>query len=112
MDGALTGIRVIDLAQHLAGPGTSMYLADQGADVIKVEPRLTGDASRRSGGTEKTFGNGPSFLVLNRNKRSITLDIRKPQGQEILARLIENSDVLVHNLRRRVTEKLALSYEA
>jgi crotonobetainyl-CoA:carnitine CoA-transferase CaiB-like acyl-CoA transferase len=112
MAGALEGIRVVDLAQHLAGPGTSMYLADQGADVIKVEPRTVGDASRRSGGTSKTFGNGPSFLVLNRNKRSITLDIRKPQGQEILARLIENADVLVHNLRRRVTEKFCLTYEA
>jgi formyl-CoA transferase len=110
MEGALSGIRVIDLAQHLAGPGTSMYLADQGADVIKVEPRLTGDASRR-GGSRFTAGNGPSFLVLNRNKRSITLDIREPKGRAILSRLIERSDVLIHNMRPRVTQKLALTYE-
>jgi len=111
MDGALTGIRVIDLAQHLAGPGTSMYLADQGADVVKIEPRLTGDASRRSGGSALTAGNGPGFLVLNRNKRSVTLDIREPRGKAVLFRLIEHSDVLVHNMRPRVTQKLGLTYE-
>jgi len=111
MDGALSGIRVIDMAQHLAGPGTSMYLADQGADVIKIEPRLTGDATRRSGGSALTAGNSPGFLVLNRNKRSITLDIRQPKGREIMLRLIDGADVLVHNMRRRVTEKLGLSYE-
>lgn len=111
MEGALSGIRVIDLAQHLAGPGTSMYLADQGADVIKVEPRLTGDANRRSGGTTLTAGNSPGFLVLNRNKRSITLDIRQPRGRDVLLRLVDSADVLIHNLRRRVTEKLGLTYE-
>jgi crotonobetainyl-CoA:carnitine CoA-transferase CaiB-like acyl-CoA transferase len=111
MDGALSGIRVIDMAQHLAGPGTSMYLADQGADVIKIEPRLSGDANRRSGGSALTAGNSPSFLVLNRNKRSITLDIRQPKGREVMLRLLDSADVLIHNMRRRVTEKLGLTYE-
>ena len=111
MEGALSGIRVIDLAQHLAGPGTSMYLADQGADVIKVEPRLRGDANRRSGGTSLTAGNSPGFMVLNRNKRSVTLDIRQPKGRDVLLRLIDSADVLIHNMRRRVTEKLGLTYE-
>jgi crotonobetainyl-CoA:carnitine CoA-transferase CaiB-like acyl-CoA transferase len=110
MEGALSGIRVIDLAQHLAGPGTSMYLADQGADVIKVEPRLTGDASRR-GGSRFTAGNGPGFLVLNRNKRSITIDIREPKGRQVISRLVEKSDVLIHNMRPRVTQKLGLTYD-
>ena len=63
MEGALAGIRVIDLAQHLAGPGTCMYLADQGADVIKVEPRGRGDASRGGGGS-LAGENSRSFLVL------------------------------------------------
>lgn len=110
MEGALSGIRVIDLAQHLAGPGTCMYLADQGADVIKIEPRLTGDASRR-GGSRFTAGNGPTFLVLNRNKRSLTLDIREPRGREVLFKLIEGADVLVHNMRARVARKLGITYD-
>lgn len=110
MDGALTGIRVIDLAQHLAGPGTCMYLADQGADVIKVEPRLTGDANRGPGSSYAGEASR-SFLVLNRNKRSLTIDIREPKGRELLLKLIETSDVLIHNLRRRVTKRLGLTYE-
>ncbi len=110
MEGALTGIRVIDLAQHLAGPGTCMYLADQVADVIKVEPRGRGDASR-GGGDSLSGENSRSFLVLNRNKRGITIDIRRPEGREVLLRLIDSADVLIHNLRRRVTEKYGLSYE-
>ncbi len=110
MDGALTGIRVIDLAQHLAGPGTSMYLADQGADVIKVEPRLTGDANRGPGGSFAGEASR-SFMVLNRSKRSITLDIRTPKGREVLLRLLDTADVIIHNLRRRAVEKLGLTFE-
>jgi crotonobetainyl-CoA:carnitine CoA-transferase CaiB-like acyl-CoA transferase len=111
MEGALAGIRVIDLAQHLAGPGTCMYLADQGADVIKVEPRLTGDASRQGADSSFAGENSRSFLVLNRNKRGITIDIRQPRGREVLLKLIGSADVLVHNLRRRVTDKFGLTYE-
>lgn len=89
-----------------------MYLADQGADVIKVEPRLTGDASRRNDGSAFLQENTRTFLVLNRNKRGITLDIQTARGKEVLFRLLERSDVLVHNLRARVVKKLDLSFEA
>lgn len=88
-----------------------MYLADHGADVIKVEPRLTGDASRRTAGSAFLKENSRTFLVLNRNKRSITLDIQKPRGREVLFRLLERSDVLVHNLRPAVVKKLGLGFE-
>ena len=108
---ALEGIRVIDLAQHLAGPGACMYLADQGADVIKIEPRLIGDASRRTEGSAFLQENTRTFLVLNRNKRSVTLDITKPRGKEVLLRLVDSADVLIHNLRSPVVKKLALGYE-
>jgi CoA:oxalate CoA-transferase len=109
---ALEGIRVIDMAQHLAGPGTAMYLADQGADVIKVEPRLTGDASRRNDASSFLKQNSRTFLVLNRSKRGITLDIQKPLGREVLFRLLERCDVLIHNLRPRVVNKFDLGFQA
>ena len=108
---ALEGVRVIDLAQHLAGPGVSMYLADQGADVIKVEPRGQGDQSRRMGSTPFLGENSRSFMVLNRNKRSITVDMRTPQGKEIITRLVRGADVVVTNSRTRVSERLGIDYE-
>lgn len=110
MDLPLTGIKVIELAQHLAGPGTGMYLADQGAEVVKVEP-IAGDASRQQGGTRFTRRNTPSYMVLNRNKRGITLDIRKPEGKGVLMKMIEGADVLIHNFRVGVPERLGIGYE-
>lgn len=109
MERALEGIRVIDLSQHLAGPGACMYLADQGADVIKVEPP-EGDAARRYLSSAFLRENSPIFLALNRNKRSIALDIQKPSGGAVLTRLIEQADVLIHNLRGGATRKLGLGY--
>ncbi len=110
MDLPLTGIKVIELAQHLAGPGTGMYLADQGADVIKVEP-IAGDASRKQGGSRFLRRNTPSYLVLNRNKRGITLDIRKPEGKAVLLKMVDGADVLIHNFRVGVPERLGIGYE-
>jgi crotonobetainyl-CoA:carnitine CoA-transferase CaiB-like acyl-CoA transferase len=104
MDLPLTGIRVVELAQHLAGPGTGMYLADQGADVIKVEPVA---GTSRQGGPRRS----PGFTVLNRNKRGITLDIRSPEGKAVLIRLVRNADVLIHNFRTGVAERLGIGYE-
>lgn len=110
MDLPLTGIKVIELAQHLAGPGTGMYLADQGAEVIKVEP-VAGDASRKQGGSRFLRNNTPSYLVLNRNKRGITLDIRKPRGKGVLLKLVQDADVLIHNFRVGVPERLGIGFD-
>ena len=106
----LEGIRVIDLAQMWAAPGVSMYLGDQGAEVIKVEPR-TGDMSRGLGSTPYLKENSKSFMVLNRNKRGITLDTRKPAGREVVYRLARTADVLIENFRPGVADRLGIGYE-
>ncbi len=109
MDSALNGVRVLDLSQMLAGPLTAMYLGDQGADVIKVEP-LEGDMTRSVYATPSLGANNPFFLSANRNKRSISVDIKKPQGRRVLKRLIAASDVLIENLRPQVAKRLRLEY--
>ncbi len=108
---ALEGIRVLDLAQHTAGPSTSMYLADQGAEVIKVEPRATGDHTRTANTTPFLGTNAVSFITMNRNKKSLTLDIRKPAARPILQGLVKQSDVIVHNFRPAAAKKYGLDYE-
>ena len=97
-EGALSGLRVLDLTRVLAGPVCAMMLGDMGADVIKVEPVGSGDDTRSWG---PPFLNGESayFLGVNRNKRGITLNMAVEAGQEILAKLIGGSDVLVENFR-------------
>ena len=110
MSQVLEGIRVIDLAQMWAAPGVSMYLGDQGAEVIKVEPR-TGDMSRGLGTTPYLKENSRSFMVVNRNKRGIALDLRKPAGREVVLRLARNADVLVENFRPGVVERLGVGYD-
>lgn len=109
---ALEGIRVIDMAQMWAAPGASMYMADQGAEVIKVEPRLVGDQSRGLGTTPWLGKNSKSYMAINRNKRSITVDIRKPEGREIIIRLVRQADVLIENNRPGVSDRLGLGYDA
>jgi succinate---hydroxymethylglutarate CoA-transferase len=96
--GALSGIRVLDLSRVLAGPLCTMMLGDMGADVIKVEPPGSGDDTRRWG---PPFAAGESayFLCTNRNKRSITLNMAMPAGQKLLAGLIEKSDVVIDNFK-------------
>ncbi len=110
MSGALSWIRVIDLSQMWAGPGTAMYLADHGADVIKVEP-VTGDTARVTF-TQAPVGGGESraFLPLNRNKRGMALDIRHPRGRDILLALLRGADVFLHNFRPGVAERLGYDY--
>lgn len=109
MSMALSGIRVIDLTRVLAGPYSTMILADLGAEVIKIERPGEGDDSRSYG----PYQNGESayFMSLNRNKRSITLDLKQEQGKEIFHRLIEQADVLVENYRPGAMERLGLGYE-
>jgi succinate---hydroxymethylglutarate CoA-transferase len=103
-DGALAGIRVLDLTRILAGPLCTMMLGDMGADVIKVEPVGTGDDTRTWG---PPFANGESayFLGVNRNKRSITLNMAVKPGQALLAQLVRKCDVLVENFRVGTLEK-------
>ena len=104
---ALSGLRVIDQTQVMAGPFCSMLLADMGADVIKVEP-LDGESTRHDG--EVAPGVSPSFLAVNRNKRGMAIDLKQPEGAEILRRLAATADVLVENYRPGVTERLGIGY--
>lgn len=106
---ALTGIRVIDLTRVLAGPYATMVLADLGADVIKIERPGVGDDSRSYGPYQK--GESAYFMSLNRNKRSITLNLKQPQGKEIFLSLIKQADVVVENYRPGTMERLGLGYE-
>ena len=105
----LQGVRVLDLTQVLAGPMCTMMLGDAGADVIKIEPPK-GDSSRRMG-PPFWAGEGAEFLALNRNKRSIVLDLKDPADQEVMRRLIETADILVENYRTGVMERLGISWE-
>jgi formyl-CoA transferase len=107
----LSGIRVLDLSQVMAGPFCCMLLGDMGADVIKVEPPGVGDQTRRSMGFRMKGEDSPGFLALNRNKRSITLNLKSEAGREVLYRLSETADVVVENNRPGVVAKLGVDYE-
>jgi succinate---hydroxymethylglutarate CoA-transferase len=107
-NGPLTGIRVLDLTRILAGPLCTMMLGDMGADIIKVEPPETGDDTR-SWGPPFLAGDAVYFLGVNRNKRSLTLNMAVPAGQKILAGLIEKSDVLIDNFKLGTLEKWGFS---
>lgn len=106
MPGALNNIRIIDLSQALAGPYCTMLLADMGADVIKIEPPDQGDQSR-GWGPPFVEGESTYFLGINRNKRSLTLNIKAPAGQEILHRLIAQADVCVCNIPKEESRRRA-----
>jgi len=112
--GALDGVRVVDLTQMLAGPFCTMLLADQGAEVIKVEP-LDGDHTRIIGpyhvdDTLRAFGG--YFASVNRNKKSIAIDLKKPEGRDLVMKLCDGADAVVENYRGGVMDRLGLSYEA
>jgi len=108
-EGALAGVRVIDLTRILSGPFCTMTLADLGADVIKIEPPGRGDPVRAQG----TMVEGLSwyFAAFNRNKRSLTLDLRQDAGRAVLAELLAGADVLVENFRPGTLDKMGLSAE-
>jgi succinate---hydroxymethylglutarate CoA-transferase len=103
-NGPLAGIRVLDLTRILAGPLCTMMLGDMGADVIKVEPPETGDDTR-AWGPPFLADDAVYFLGVNRNKRSLTLNMAVPEGQKVLAGLIEKADVLIDNFRLGTLEK-------
>ncbi len=101
---ALDGLRVLELTHVMAGPFCGQVLADMGADVIKVEPPGTGDSSRRSMGTA-------AFLAVNRNKRSVALDLKDDAHRAAFLRLADDADVVLENNRPGVTERLGVDYE-
>lgn len=107
----LAGLRVLDLSQVMAGPFCCMLLGDMGADVIKVEPPTVGDQTRKSMGFRMKGEDSPGFLALNRNKRSIPLNLKTDAGRKVLHRLVETADILVENSRPGVTKKLGSDYE-
>ena len=107
MDGALSGIKVVEAASYVTGPFASQLLADMGADVIKIEEPKRGDPFRGWG--DRNYS--ATFCSLNRNKRSVTLDLRTEEGREIALKLAANADVLIENFRPGVLDKRGLDYE-
>ncbi|MDE2837043.1 MAG: CaiB/BaiF CoA-transferase family protein [Chloroflexota bacterium] len=104
MPHALDGIRVIDLTTGIAGPGTAVYLADQGAEVIRVEPPPHANSA------DPAADAGSGYVVQNRNKQSMTLNLATPEGREVFKRLAESSDVLIGNMRLAAARKLGVDY--
>src|SRR6201996_7867432 len=107
--GPLAGIKVIDMTTVLMGPYATQTLGDYGADVIKVEPP-DGDVTRLIGPSRHP-GMGPVYLNTNRSKRSICLDLKKPEGREAVLRLIKSADVLIYNVRPQAMARLNLGYD-
>jgi crotonobetainyl-CoA:carnitine CoA-transferase CaiB-like acyl-CoA transferase len=108
--GPLSGIRIVDLTSMLSGPWATMILADQGADVIKVEEPGQGDHTRSLSNRHKGFS--AQFLNLNRNKRSVTIDLKSAEGRDLLKRLSATADVFVQNFRPGVVERLGIDEAA
>ena len=109
-EGPLTGIRVLDFGRYIAGPYCAMLLADFGAEVIRIERRDGGEDRYIAPITEQ--GEGPMFIGLNRNKKSVTLDPARPESREIKRRLIASADVVVANLPINVLRKLEIDYDS
>jgi crotonobetainyl-CoA:carnitine CoA-transferase CaiB-like acyl-CoA transferase len=109
--GPLDGIRVLDLTIAQQGPYATLLLADMGAEVIKVERPAVGEVGRMLG-IDRSTGFSAYFLAINRGKKSLALDIQKPAGRDILLRLARDCDVVAHNFRGGVMERLGLGYDA
>lgn len=107
----LDGIRVIDFTQVMLGPSCTQVLADYGADVIKIEKVKIGDLSRWSLGSDPDGLNNPVFCSLNRNKRSLALDLKDPTANRTVLTLLETADVVVNNFRPGVMERMGFGYE-
>lgn len=109
MPGALDGLTVLDITNHLSGPYCSMLLADHGADVIKIERPGTGDDARKM--PPFVGGEGAPFMVWNRNKRSIALDLKSPEGKEAVLRLVDGADIVIENNRPGAMDRLGLGWD-
>ncbi|MEE8248280.1 MAG: CoA transferase, partial [Alphaproteobacteria bacterium] len=110
MTGALSHLKIVDITTHLSGPYCAMLLADQGAEVIKVERPGEGDVLRQT--PPFIAGESAPFMLWNRNKRSIELDLKAPADLEICKRLIAGADIMIENARPGVMARLGLGYEA
>ncbi|WP_413299871.1 CoA transferase [Bacillus sp. 1P10SD] len=106
----LSGIRILDLSQAWAGPFASMLLADIGAEVIKIEPPVTGDHVR-NWVTKETNGHSPHLLAVNRNKKSLILDLKNETGKQLFFEMAEKSDVILENFRPGIMKKLGIDYD-
>lgn len=107
----LSKLKVLDLTQVMAGPFCCQILADMGADVTKVEPPGTGDQARQAMGFKLEGEDTAAFLAVNRNKKSVTLNLKEDEAREIFYRLVSEADALVENFRPGVTKKLGIDYE-
>lgn len=107
----LDGVRVVDFTQVMLGPCCTQMLADYGADVVKVERAKAGDLSRWSVGEDPDGLNNPVFSSLNRNKRSLALDLRQDEQKAVVRRLIERADVVVNNFRPGVMDRMGFGWE-
>lgn len=108
--GPLVGMRVLDLSHVMAGPVCGLMLADMGADVIKIENTEIGDTSRQMR-TPSIRGQSAAFMTMNRNKRGLAVDLKRPEGQQVLKRLVHSADVLIENYRKGTMEKLGVGYD-
>jgi crotonobetainyl-CoA:carnitine CoA-transferase CaiB-like acyl-CoA transferase len=109
--GPLAGLKIVDLTHVMAGPTCTLMLADMGADVIKIEKTPNGDDTRHMV-PPKIGDEAASFMMMNRNKRGIVLDLKTRGGAQILRRLIGKADVLVENFGPGVMDRLGFGYEA
>jgi len=110
LHGPLHGIRVIDVTTVMLGPYATQILGDMGADIIKIEAPPTGDIARNLG-PARTPGMSGSFMNMNRNKRSVALDLKQQAARDVLCKLIASADVFVHNMRPAAIERLGFGYE-
>jgi crotonobetainyl-CoA:carnitine CoA-transferase CaiB-like acyl-CoA transferase len=110
MSGPLSDYRILELTSTVSGPMATMVLGDQGADIVKIEPPLLGDMARYLGSSRA--GMGAMFAVLNRNKRSVVLDLKEEADVEVLKKLVASADVLLENYRPGVVKKLGIDYES
>ncbi|MBT6133942.1 MAG: CoA transferase [Kordiimonadaceae bacterium] len=111
MSGPLDGVKVIEFTSVVLGPWACQILGDMGADIIKVEPPA-GDTNRNLGPNRNNSDMSALFMTCNRNKRSIVLDLKKPEGQEVALKLAADADVMVHNFRPQAMVKLGLDFDA
>ena len=107
----LTGVRVLDVSQVMAGPYACMLLADMGADVVKVEPPDGGDQTRGAMGFKLKGNDSMGYLNMNRNKRSMTLNLKTEAGRKVLFSMVKDADILVENYRPGVVKRLGIDYE-
>ena len=107
----LQGVRVLDISQVMAGPYACMLLGDLGADVVKIEPPGTGDQTRGSMGFKMKGPDSLGFLNMNRNKRSVTLDLKTEAGKQVLLRMVKDADILIENYRPGALRRMGLGYD-